>query len=285
MPEEAKQAVAEKTEAKAPAAVTPVADKNTQVAASPVPAPAPDESKRGNTGSVEKADPKASDKAEAPKPDKAKFEFIKMRKELKEAKAKVVPDEFLSRFEKLEKELTELKAQKAEPKGSEDDVSSFLENPTKFLEERDNKVVERVLGAIEQTKREEHLAKAASEAESWLLTRSHISDPAFAADVQKNLERFGHIAQSGDMMTAATMAYVEACRMRNVNPDLGIGKANTAPMGSSGVRPSVPDSIGGPKQWSGEDARRYVEAIAPDKPEYRTRLAEIEKAYREGRVK
>ena len=285
MPEEAKQAVADKAVAPAPAAVTPVADKNTQVAASPVPATAPDESKRGNTEPVEKADSKVSDKADGAKPDKAKFEFIKMRKELKEAKAKVVPDEFVKRFEMLEKELTELKAQKAEAKGSEDDVSSFLENPTKFLEERDNKVVERVLGAIEQSKREEYLAKAAADAESWLLTRSHISDPAFAADVQKNLERFSHIAQSGDMMTAATMAYVEACRMRNVNPDLGIGKANNAPMGSSGVRPSVPDSIGGPKQWSGEDARRYVEAIAPDKPEYRSRLAEIEKAYREGRVK
>jgi hypothetical protein len=285
MPEEAKQVVADKAVAPAPAAVTPVADKKTEGTASPSQSPAPAESKRGNTESVEKADSKVSDKADAPKPDKAKFEFIKMRKELKEAKAKVVPEDFLSKFEKLERELAELKTQKAEPKGSDDDVSSFLENPTKFLEERDNKVVERVLGAIEQSKREEYLAKAAADAESWLLTRSNISDPEFAADIQKNLERFSHIAQSGDMMGAATLAYIEACRMRNVNPDLGIGKQNIAPMGSSGVRPSVPDSIGGPKQWSGADARKYIESVRPDNPEYKARIAEIEKAYREGRVK
>lgn len=287
MPDENKQMVT--TEAKkeqvpvaAPAAK---AAENAKVAASPKPDSAPAENKRGSANEPEKGSEATSEvKAGAkdvPADKKAQFEFIRLRKEKKEAKTDAV--ELAKRLEAAEARLKELSERKPEPKTDEDKVSAFLENPEKFLEENNKRVVNDVLAAIEASKREDAYFHAASEAEKWLLTRSHVGDPAFAEDVKAHFEKYRHLAEAGDPMSAAKLSYLDVCSLRGVEPDLGFSKKDTSATGSIGVRPSVSDSIG-PIQRTDKQWRAYVEAVRPDSPDYRTRLNEWMKAQREGRA-
>lgn len=260
-----------------------IADKKTTGTASPKQDSAPAETKRDTTASPEKGEVKASDKAADTKSDvKAKFEFIKQRKQIKETKLNA--EDLAKKYEEAQARIKELESSKAEPKSQEDAVSSFLENPEKFLETRDNRVVERVLEAIGQSKREEQFAKAASDAESYLLTRSHVKDPEFAKDVQAAFEKYQHIAQTGDFKAVARNAYLDVCEARGVIPDLGYNnKPDTSAKGSAGVAPSASDSFGGPKTWAAGEVKKYLDG-ARDIPTLKTRLAEIEKARNEGRA-
>lgn len=268
--------------AEAPAvAPAEIADKKTPVAASPKQDSAPAENKRDTTAS-DKTDVKASDKATDSKQDvKAKFEFIKQRQKVKETKLNA--EELAKKYEEAQARIKELESSKAEPKADEDAVTSFLENPEKFLESRDNRVVERVLEAIGQSKREEQFAKAAAEAESYLLTRSHVKDPEFARDVQAAFERYQHIAQTGDLKAVARNAYLDVCEARGVNPDLGYNnKPDTSAKGSIGVSPSATNSDG-PKRWAPGEVQKYLDG-APSIDALKMRLAELEKARNEGRA-
>ena len=261
-----------------------IADKKTPEAASPKQDSAPADNKRDTTAS-DKTDVKASDKAvDGSKPEaaKAKFEFIKQRQKLKETK--LTTEDLGKQLAEAQKRIQELETSKAEPKTQEDAVSSFLENPDKFLEQRDNKVVERVLEAIGQSKREDAFAKAAADAESYLLTRSHVKDPEFAKDVQAAFEKYQHIAQTGDLKAVARNAYLDVCEARGVNPDLGYNnKPDASAKGSIGVSPSATNSDG-PKLWGNKgDVERYLNA-APTVEALKMRLAEIEKARNEGRA-
>lgn len=258
-----------------------IADKKTPEAASPKQDSAPATNKRDTTAS-DKTDVKASDKVvDGSKPDaKMKFEFIKKRQELKESK--LTATELSKKYEEAQARIKELETSKAEPKTQEDAVSSFLENPDKFLENRDNKVVERVLEAIGQSKREEHFAKASADAESYLLTRSHVKDPEFAKDVQSKFEAYQHIAQTGDMQSVAELAYYKTCAARGVVADDFNQKPDTSARGSAGVSPSVPNSDG-PKVWAPGEMQKFLEA-APTIDALKSRLAQIEKARSEGRA-
>lgn len=267
------------------AAVAPaeIADKKTPVAASPKQDSAPAENKRDTTASPEKGEVKASDKTEGVvKQDaKAKFEFIKLRQEKKEQKTSA--EDLGKQLAEAQKRIKELETTKVEPKSNEDAVSSFLENPDRFLADRDNKVVERVLEAIGQSKREEHFAKAAADAESYLLTRSHVKDPEFAKDVQAAFEKYQHIAQTGDLKAVARNAYLDVCEARGVNPDLGYNnKPDTSAKGSIGVSPSATNSDG-PKVWAKGEVQKYLDS-APSIDALKMRLAELEKARNEGRA-
>lgn len=285
MPDEKVQGSVAEAPVKAEAgAVAPaeIADKKTPETASPKQDSAPADKKRDTTAS-DKTDVKASDKAvDGSKPDaKMKFEFIKKRQELKETKLNAT--ELAKKYEEAQARIKELEASKAEPKTQEDAVTSFLENPDKFLEQRDNKVVERVLEAIGQSKREEMFAKAAADAESYLLTRSHVKDPEFAKDVQAAFEKYQHIAQTGDMRTVARNAYLDVCEARGVVPDLGFNnKPDTSAKGSAGVSPSAP-AFDGPKRWSPGEVKAYLDG-APNVDALKSRLADLEKARNEGRA-
>jgi len=281
MPDENKQgAVAEAAKAEpAPAAI---ADKKTPEAASPKQDSAPVENKRDTTAAPEKGEAKASDKTVDPKQDaKQKFEFFKLRKEKKEAK--VSAEDLGKQLAEAQKRIQELEASKAEPKADEDAVTSFLDNPDKFLEQRDNKVVERVLEAIGQSKREELYAKAAADAEQYLLTRSHVKDPEFAKDVQAAFEKYQHIAQTGDMKSVARAAYLDVCEARGIAPDLGYNnKPDNSAKGGAGVSPSAP-SHDGPKVWAPGEVAKYLDS-APTVEAMKLRLAELERARNEGRA-
>ena len=258
-----------------------IADKKTPEAASPKQDSAPAETKRDTTAKGDKPEVKASDKAVDAKQDaKQKFEFFKMRTEKKQAK--LTAEELSKKYEEAQKRIAELEASKAEPKTQEDAVSSFLENPEKFLESRDNKVVERVLEAIGQSKREEQFAKAAADAESYLLTRSHVKDPEFAKDVQAAFENYQHIAQTGDMRSVAELAYYKTCAARGVVADDFNSKPDTSAKGSAGVSPSVP-TLSGPKTWAKGEVQKYLES-ATTVAEMQRRLGEIERARNEGRA-
>lgn len=291
MPDENKQeavATKDKPEARVDAAPVAKAENKEKGTASPKSEAKASDEKRGHTADTEKVEAKASEGSESKTGEskgKADFKFIQMRKQLKEAKeSKPSSDELAKRLADAEKRLAELsESRKSESKSDEDDVSSFLENPRKFLEDRDNKVVERVLQAIEQSKREEALYYSASEAEKWLLTRSHIGDPAFAEDVRAGFEKFRHLAEAGDPMSAAKLAYLDVCSHRGVEPDLGFAKKDTSATGSIGVRPSSADTLG-PATKTDKQWRAYVEAVRPDSPEYRSRLNEWLKAQSEGRA-
>lgn len=258
-----------------------IADKKTPATASPKQDSAPAETKRDTTASPEKGEVKASDKATDGKQDaKAKFEFIKQRQKVKETKLNA--EELAKKYEEAQARIKELETSKAEPKADEDAVTSFLENPEKFLENRDNKVVERVLEAIGQSKREEQFAKAAAEAESYLLTRSHVKDPEFAKDVQAQFEKYQHIAQTGDMQSVAELAYYKTCAARGVVADDFAGKPDTSAKGSAGVSPSSP-AFDGPKRFAPGEVQKYLDA-APNIESLKMRLAELEKAKSEGRA-
>lgn len=286
MPDDKAQGSVAEAPVKAEAvAVAPaeIADKKTPGTATPKQDSAPADNKRDTTASGDKPEVKASDKAvDGSKPDaKMKFEFIKKRQELKETKLNAT--ELAKKYEEAQARIKELESVKAEPKTQEDAVSSFLENPEKFLEQRDNKVVERVLEAIGHSKREEAFAKAAADAESYLLTRSHLKDPEFAKDVQATIEKYQHIAQTGDLKAVARNAYLDVCEARGVNPDLGYNnKPDTSAKGSIGVSPSATNSDG-PKRWAPGEVQKYLDA-APTVSEMNRRLAEIEKARNEGRA-
>lgn len=258
-----------------------IADKKTPATASPKQDSAPAETKRDTTASPEKGEVKASDKATDGKQDvKAKFEFIKQRQKVKETKLNA--EELAKRYEEAQARIKELETSKAEPKADEDAVTSFLENPEKFLEKRDNNVVERVLEAIGQSKREEQFAKAAAEAESYLLTRSHVKDPEFAKDVQAAFEKYQHIAQTGDMKSVARNAYLDVCEARGVVPDLGYtNKPDTSAKGSAGVSPSSP-AFDGPKQYAKGDIARMLDGVPPQ--ELPAALEQLRRARNEGRA-
>lgn len=285
MPDENKQtATVEAKNDAAPVAPAAKAGENAKVTASPKQDSAPVENKRGSAVEPEKGAAAASDKADAkevPAEKKAQFEFIRLRKEKKEAKTDAV--ELAKRLEAAEARLKELSEQKPSPKTDEDKVSAFLENPEKFLEDNNRRVVNDVLAAIESSKREDAYVHAASEAEKWLLTRSHVGDPAFAEDVKAHFEKYRHLAEAGDPISAAKLSYLDVCSSRGVEPDLGYAKKDTSAMGTIGVRPSASDSIG-PIQRSDKQWRAYVEAVRPDSPDYRSRLNEWMKAQKEGRA-
>lgn len=161
-----------------------------------------------------------------------------------------------------------------------------LEDPKEYARQLKESISADFRREREELQFTENLARNSAEAEKWLLTRTHLKDPNFAQDVKSLIDgKFAHLAH--DPQSAATMAYIEAARMRGVNPELDIsqGADDGHVQRGGGARPSSPPIDGGQKVWTRAEIRRALDNATPGSDESRSLLAEVKKAEREGRVR
>lgn len=195
-------------------------------------------------------------------------------------------------------ELRKFKAEyesraKAEPKPEPEPVS-FLDDPEKWAEERDNRLLQRWEKQQAEMKAQAEAAaqyrQKSENAANLLLTRSHLKeDKAALADVLKLIET--ELADVADVNpgSAAELAYIKWCGSKGIMPDLpgfvSAGFNATKGAASNQVPPSAPGS--GPRIFAKGEVKKYLDEVDPGKDfdEFQRRSEEVKKAYAEGRVK
>lgn len=203
------------------------------------------------------------------------------REEKREKKA----SERLAELEKEFEAYKQAKPEKPEP-------ISFLDDPEGALKRTREEATRDALSQFEARQQDQVKAyeyrQASEGAADWLLTRSHSKqDKQFAeavVDVVKN--RLPHVAKV-DPHVAMEMAYISVCKQKGVTPDIEgfVSKGLDATQGTSsvGIKPSA--TAEGKRTFTRGEAERYVFEAKPGSKEYRARLAEVEEAKREGRIK
>jgi hypothetical protein len=199
------------------------------------------------------------------------------------------------RVAELEREIAALKASKTQPEAKPeptfiDDPDAWIGNEREKLKAEARAEVEAIIAEKEEAYNYQLRAENAG---NFILTRSHTkADRAFLDEVLKvTKEKYGHIGHV-DPMAASRLAYEDVCRTKGVMPDVEGFKSPANSLNASngassmGTRPSAPASgSGGKRMFKPGEGERYINEVAPGTPERRQRIAEVEEAMREGRIK
>lgn len=213
-------------------------------------------------------------KREAKREKKAQEENAELRKQLETLKAQ---------FEKKPAESVD-----AEPVFSLDDPEGSFR---RMREQVRAEATQEALDAIERKQRDEKIqaayAQATNEATSFLLTRSHLKeDPNAKGEVAEILKQKFMAVADVDPQAAVELSYLHFCRTKGVMPDFdGLPKTSNNATGgksSAGVSPTAPST--GKRVFAKGEVKAYLDAVKPGSAEHKSRLAETEQAYKEGRV-
>lgn len=158
----------------------------------------------------------------------------------------------------------------------------LLEDPSKWAKNLKEEARKEILASIEQARETERIHKQNEEAYNYLLSQKEISDsdeaPAEVAEILKEPE-YAHIA-SKYPLKAAKLAYEEFKNRK------GIGSERKAMASANAVATQsvTTAQATGPKTWKRTEIESYI-ASASTKDEITARRLEIQKAFKEGRVK
>ena len=224
---------------------------------------------------------------ETPKPQtpQEKVEFFKARVEKKQKESALAQEleESKRKVAEYERQLQE----RQQPTPAPSTTSSFFDDPdawAKGVEERARQAVLSELQAKE--KASEHRASAEN-ATKWLLTQSHIQeDSTFANAVAEQIQNNYMDIAAVNPNAAAKLAYFDVCEAKGVAPSASVSGAG---MSSSGVRPSA-QPMGAAKVFQAGEVSPYLMELASSqdpaqREEFKRRVAEVETARREGRIK
>ena len=209
--------------------------------------------------------------------DKKPVEFFIQQREQKREKKSA------DRIAELEKKLAEFEKAK-EP----ETPASFLDDPDKWAQGVTERAEQRAIEAINRREAESHYRQSAETAANWLLTRSHLKqDQALTKEVAKVIEEKYATVAAVDPNAAARLSYLDVCAAKGISPDMDGFKSQgfdgTSGNATSGVRPSAAAS--GKRTFSKGEAEKYVFGAKPGTEDYDRRLAEVEEAEKEGRIR
>lgn len=252
--------------------------------------PEPVTGQPGETKPAATAPAAVTETTQTPKPQedskpKNAADFFRQREEKREKKAQ-------DRVAELEKIVTELQAKVVSEPKREPEPPSLLDDPENWAKNVAKEAEAKALAALEarqkQSQDDADFEKSAVSATDWLRTRSHISeDAALAKEVLETVRaKYAHIGAT-DPQAATRLAYLDVCGAKGIVPDMdGFKPGGFQAQGgasSAGVRPSAP--AGAKRVFQKGEVEKYIFDGIPGTPEFTRRLAEIEEAGKEGRVK
>lgn len=221
-----------------------------------------------------------------------KVEFFKHREAKRALKDELATER--AKAAELERKLAEAEARSAKPVvPASEKTPDPLEDPEGYRAAIRADAIKAVEEHQAETKRQDRLRKGSADGEKWLLTRSHLKeDPKFAEAVAAKIAEDAeiHAIASEFPDRAAKLAYVAVCEDFGVTPDFDGGKsavtAEVIAKGSTGVRPTASGSVASKgQQWTGKQAREYLNGADPGTDAWKARYAEIQEARSEGRIK
>lgn len=243
----------------------------------------------GQSGESAPAQTQAAPTTEQPKPQEqtkpqTPSDFFRQREGKREKKA-------TERVAELERELAKSKATPAAP--SEPEAPSLIDEPEKWAASVIEKAKRETFAALEVRQKEQEadarFVKSAETATDWLRTRSHLKEDAnLAKEVFETIKAKYSDIGGINPEAAARLAYDDVCAAKGIVPDAaGYKPGGLEAQGgtaSGGVRQSAP-AAGGKRVFQKGTVEAYIFEAKPGTAEYSKRLAEVEEAHREGRIR